>query len=61
MTPEISERAFEDAIERTLLDGGPDAEPGEATAFHDPPAPVPYGTNGAPGGYDHRTANDEIA
>lgn len=30
MTPEISERAFEEAIERTLLWGGPDAGSREA-------------------------------
>ena len=35
MSPEISERAFEQAIECALLRHGPDACPGDATAVRE--------------------------
>jgi hypothetical protein len=41
MSPEISERAFEEAIERALLAYGPDARAGDTTAVRET-AP-PYG------------------
>ncbi len=37
MTVEISERAFEDAIERALLRCGPDAYPDEPAGVQEPP------------------------
>ena len=40
MTPEVSERAFEDGIECALLRDGPDACPGDATAVREAP---PFG------------------
>ncbi|GIW53030.1 MAG: type I restriction endonuclease subunit R [Gemmatimonadales bacterium] len=52
MSPEISERSFEEAIERALLAYGPDAEPrGRSKAAE--PEPPPYGDY-APGGYHKR-------
>ena len=49
MSPEISERAFEEAIECALLRHGPDACPGDATAVRESgPA---YGEDPVPGGY----------
>ena len=38
MSPEISERVFEEAIEQALLRGGPDAGAGDAPLVHEPPA-----------------------
>ena len=56
MTPDISERAFEAAIECALLRHGPDACPGEvATVRESPPA---FGDEPAPGGYHRRGADD---
>ncbi|MGN2393262.1 hypothetical protein ACTFO6_17450, partial [Pelomicrobium sp. G1] len=52
---EISERAFEDAIERALLQYGSDADAGDAPAVHE--TPPPYGEN-APGGYHRRKPED---
>ena len=54
MTPEISERAFEDAIERTLLRGGPDAYPADAALG------LPPGTADGlvTGGYRRRLPED---
>jgi type I restriction enzyme R subunit len=55
MSPEISERAFEDAIECALLQHGPDACTGYATAIRE--TPPPYGE--APsGGYRKRKPED---
>ena len=47
MSPEISERSFEEAIECGLLQHGPDACAGDATAVRETPSP--YGES-APGG-----------
>jgi type I restriction enzyme R subunit len=55
MSPEISERAFEEAIECALLQHGPDACAGEATSARET-AP-PYGDQ-APGGYRRRRPED---
>ena len=65
MSPEISERAFEEAIERVLLEGGPDlpAEAsaqagvlaGEAMAVRE--TSPPYGES-PPGGYHRRKPED---
>ena len=61
MSPDVSERAFEDAIECGLLQHGPDlpaeasvkagACAGDATAVRE--TPPPYGET-PPGGYRHR-------
>jgi type I restriction enzyme R subunit len=51
VSPEISERAFEEAIECGLLQHGPDACAGDATAVRE--TPPPYGEN-RPGGYRRR-------
>ena len=56
MSPEISERAFEEAIECALLRNGPDACPGDATAVRES-GPV-YGEDPAPGGYLRRRPED---
>ncbi len=55
MTPEISERAFEEAIECGLLQHGPDACEGDATAVRE--TPPPYGDT-PPGGYRKRRPED---
>jgi type I restriction enzyme R subunit len=55
MSPEISERAFEDAIECALLQYGPDACPGDPTAVRE--TSPPYGEN-PPGGYRRRKPED---
>ena len=52
MSPEVSERAFEEAIECALLRYGPDACAGDATAVREM-RPPPYGAN-PPGGYRRR-------
>ena len=54
MTLEISERAFEDAIERTLLRGGPDAYPADA-ALELPPCTA---DGLVAGGYRRRLPED---
>jgi type I restriction enzyme R subunit len=57
MSPEISERAFEDAIEQALLRHGPDevlGEPGGPAALETPP---PFGET-PPGGYRRRGRDD---
>ena len=54
MTPEISERAFEEAIECTLLRGGPDACPADATLE----LPPGNGDELVPGGYHRRSLED---
>ena len=56
MSPQISERAFEEAIECALLRHGPDACPGDATAVRESgPA---YGEDPTPGGYLRRRPED---
>ncbi|MBM3317565.1 MAG: type I restriction endonuclease subunit R, partial [Candidatus Eisenbacteria bacterium] len=55
MSPEVSERAFEEAIECGLLQYGPDACAGDATAVRE--TPPPYGEN-LPGGYRRRKPED---
>ena len=54
MTPEISERTFEEAIECTLLRGGPDAGPVDATLE----LPSGNGDGLVPGGYHRRSPED---
>ena len=56
MSPEVSERAFEEAIECALLRHGPDACPGDATAVRES-GPV-YGEDPLPGGYLRRRPED---
>ena len=55
MSPEISERSFEEAIECALLQHGPDACAGDATAVRE--TPPPYGDT-PPGGYRKRKPED---
>ena len=55
MSPEISERAFEDAIECALLEFGPDACAGEETMVREP---SPRYGDESPGGYRKRTSQD---
>lgn len=55
MSPEISERSFEEAIERALLSYGPDAYPAGEDEVAEPEAA--YGEM-APGGYLRRTQED---
>ena len=56
MSPEISERAFEDAIECALLEHGPDAcVTGDVTMARE--TPPPYGDT-PPGGYRKRKPED---
>jgi len=55
VSPEISERSFEDAIECGLRQQGPDACGGDATAVRE--IPPPYGET-VPGGYRSRRPED---
>lgn len=55
MSPEISERSFEAAIECALLQYGPDACAGDSTAVRE--TPPPYGDT-PPGGYRKRRLED---
>jgi type I restriction enzyme R subunit len=55
MSPEISERSFEEAIERGLLQYGPDAHAGDPTAVRE--TPPPFGEM-PPGGYRKRRPED---
>ena len=55
MSVEISERAFEEAIECALLQHGPDACPGDSTTVRETPSP--YGDT-LPGGYRKRQPED---
>jgi len=55
MSPEISERSFEAAIERGLLQDSPEASPGDATTVRE--MPPPYGDT-PPGGYRKRRPED---
>lgn len=52
MRPEVSERAFEEAIEYSLLRDGPDACPVDATTVQE--SPQAYGDEPSPGGYHKR-------
>ena len=56
MTPDITERAFEEAIEAALLRHGPDASSGDATTVRES-APA-YGDDPVPGGYLKRRPDD---
>ena len=56
MSTEVSERAFEEAIECALLQHGPDACPGDATTVRE--STPPYGEQPVPGGYLRRRAED---
>ena len=55
MSPEISERAFEEAIECGLLQYGPDACAGDTAGVRE--TPPPYGDT-SPGGYRKRFLED---
>ena len=55
MSPDISERSFEEAIECGLLQHGPDASAGDATAVRE--TSPPYGET-PPGGYHRRNPED---
>lgn len=55
MSPVVSERAFEEAIECALLQYGPDACPGQASAVRE--VSPPYG-DAPPGGYRKRKPED---
>jgi len=55
VSPKVSERAFEEAIECGLRQRGPDACAGDATAVHE--TPPPYGESPA-GGYRRRSPED---
>ncbi len=52
MSSEVSERAFEEAIECALLRYGPDACPGDATTVRE--SQQAYGNDPLPGGYHKR-------
>ena len=56
MTIDISERAFDNAIERALLRHGPDADPGDRSTIRES-APS-YGDDPLPGGYRRRRPED---
>jgi len=55
MSPDISERAFEEAIERVLLQHGPDATQSDPMVARE--TPPPYGKR-PPGGYRKRDPSD---
>ena len=56
MTPDITERAFEDAIESALLRHGPDAPRGGGTTVRE--SPPAYGDDPLPGSYHKRRPED---
>ena len=56
MTVDVSERAFEEAIECALLAYGPDASPGDATQVRE--TPPPWDGEPVPGGYRRRRPQD---
>jgi len=56
MSPEISERAFEEAIECALLQNGPDACAGDSSTVRE--SAPPYGEEPVPGGYRKRRPED---
>ena len=53
MSPKVSERAFEEAIEYSLLRYGPDADQGDTTTVQE--LSPTYGAEPAPGGYHRRS------
>jgi len=55
MSPDISERRFEEDIERALLYGGPDAYPGDAEEVR---AEEPLYGDFVSGGYRKRASED---
>src|SRR5437867_2958645 len=55
MSPEVSERSFEEAIECGLLQNGPDSCAGDASAVRE--TSPPYG-DALPGGYHKRRPDD---
>ena len=55
MSLEISEHAFEEAIERALLAGGPDAGPADMASVRE--SQEPFGGS-PPGGYRKRKPED---
>jgi type I restriction enzyme R subunit len=55
MSPDISERSFEETIERVLLANGPDAYPADTLLVRE--SPEPYG-EAASGGYHKRKPDD---
>jgi len=55
VSPDISERALEDAVERTLLQGGPDDIERDAAAVRDP---LPPYSETPPGGYRSRKPDE---
>src|SRR4030042_1381505 len=55
MSPEISERSFEDSIEAALLENGPDAPTGSTEAVHAAPGTF---EDFVPGGYRKRKAEE---
>jgi type I restriction enzyme R subunit len=55
MSPEISERSFEEAIECALLEYGPDACAGAANAIRETSPPY---SDTPPGGYHKRRPED---
>ena len=58
MTTQIAERSLEDAIEATLLAGGPDPIAAPVIAVSEPSATYAAGLEGLPGGY-HKRRPDE--
>ena len=56
MTPDISERAFEDTIEAALLRHGPDAPRGGGSTVRE--SPPTFGDDPLPGGYRKRRPED---
>ena len=56
MSPDVSERAFEDTIETALLRHGPDAAPDDPKAVRE--SPPTYGDDPLPGGYRKRRPED---
>ena len=58
MSPEISERSFEDAIECALLQLGPDACPGDAAAMRKTARLVRYAARWLPQAPNLRSPRD---
>ncbi|OLD42091.1 MAG: hypothetical protein AUI83_19815 [Armatimonadetes bacterium 13_1_40CM_3_65_7] len=56
MSPQISERRFEDVIECALLAGGPDACPDDGQVVRE--VAPPDGPEWTPGGYRRRTPEE---
>ncbi|MQA92981.1 MAG: hypothetical protein GEU90_22715, partial [Gemmatimonas sp.] len=55
MSPEVSERSFEETIERALLHGGPDGYADQAELVRETPPPY---SEAPPGGYRRRHAEE---